>query len=73
MKAKILERTGNRVRDYVRFEAESSKEITKDDAMRAQTELGYHPAGYGFESFKVTRCPVLMRYKATWSCQACCN
>jgi len=71
--AKIINKTGFGVKDSVYFEASSSNEITPDMAETAQTELGYSPMGYGFEEFKVSRCPVLLRYKATWKCQASCD
>lgn len=73
LNAKIVLKTGNRVRDSVFFEAVSSQPITPEQAMEAQTRLGYIPAGYDFEDFKVSLDPVLHRYKATWKCQASCD
>lgn len=73
LNAKITKKTGNRVSDSIHFEAECHKEITEDRAKEAQTKLGYIPAGYSFYDFEVKKDPVLLRYKATWKCQACCN
>lgn len=73
LNAKIVQKTGFGVRDAVHFEAECHKEITPERAMEAQAKLGYMPQGYGFENFKVTKDPVLLRYKATWKCQASCD
>lgn len=64
---------GSRVRDSVHFMAESSSEITPEIAKEAQTKLGYMPAGYGFDGFKVVRDAILLRYKATWTCSASCD
>ncbi len=61
---------GARVRDKVHFMAEHHEPITPEQAMEAQFGLGYNPTGYGFDGFKVTRDPILLRYKATWYCQA---
>lgn len=72
-KAKITNKSGFGVKNSVCFEMESSTEITPDQAKAAQTELGYMPAGYGFEGFRVERDAVLLRYKATWKCQASCD
>jgi hypothetical protein len=71
--AKIVEKTGSRVRDSIYFSAESSSEITPEQAKEAQARLGYIPAGYGFEGFKVEKDMILLRYKATWKCQASCD
>lgn len=71
--AKIVSKSGYGVRGSVYFEIESSTEITPEIAMQAQTKLGYMPQGYGFENFKVEKDMILLRYKATWKCQAGCD
>jgi hypothetical protein len=71
--AKIVQKVGNGVRGAVYFKAESSSEITPEKACEAQAKLGYIPQGYGFESFKTHWDAVLLRYTATWKCQASCD
>lgn len=71
--ARVINQDGNSVRHSIAFEAEHVIKITPESAMKAQASLGYHPQGYGFESFRVSYDPVLMRYKATWKCQASCD
>ena len=73
LKTEITSKTGFGVRDDVYFKAESMQPISEDQALKAQMELGYHPAGYGFYNFTVKRCPVLFVYTATWRCQASCD
>ena len=41
--------------------------ISKDHAIKLQMELGYHPGGYGFYSFKVEN------NKTTWQCANSCD
>jgi hypothetical protein len=71
--ARLIKKTGYSVRDHLLFEAQHISEITPELAMEAQDALGFMPAGYGFEDFKVRRDPVLLVYKATWRCQASCD
>lgn len=74
MKAAIVETPlVKSVGNKIQFQAESPSWISEQDARGAQTTLGYDPMGYGFNDFKVTRDPVLLRYRATWSCQANCD
>lgn len=48
--------------------------ITEDDAKELQRIKGYHPAGYGFYSFKVSE-PTLpgALFIAKWNSQASCD
>lgn len=41
--------------------------ISKEQAIDLQLKLGYHPAGYGFYSFK-TSCK-----ETTWKCGSSCD
>lgn len=46
---------------------EIDAEISKETAMNLQTELGYHPAGYGFTNFVATP------NKTIWFCWNNCD
>ena len=41
--------------------------LTEDEAMDLQEESGYHPAGYGFNSYKVEN------NVTTWRCSRSCD
>ena len=48
--------------------------ITEGEAMNLQEEAGYHPAGYGFYSFRVvTLDPNEIEGVTSWECQRSCD
>ena len=48
--------------------------ITEGEAMNLQEDYGYHPAGYGFYSFRVvTLDPNEVEGVTTWECQRSCD
>ena len=48
--------------------------ITEGEAMNLQEDYGYHPAGYGFYSFRVvTLDPNEIEGVTTWECQRSCD
>ena len=48
--------------------------ITEGEAMNLQEDYGYHPAGYGFYSFRVvTLDPNEVDGVTTWECQRSCD
>ena len=63
---------GNGVGDSIHFTYHGV--ITEGEAMNLQEDYGYHPAGYGFYSFRVvTLDPNEIEGVTTWECQRSCD
>jgi hypothetical protein len=58
---KTVQLTINRSKSWINFK--SDQKLTEEEAIEAQIKSGYHPAGYGFYSFKGD----------TWSCATSCD
>lgn len=63
----------NKTRNQIYFEGFGVRELTEEDAAKAQTELGYMPQGYGIYGFKTEYDAVLCRHVAKWWCSASCD
>jgi hypothetical protein len=58
---KTVQLTITSSRFWIHFK--SDQKLTEEEAIEAQIKFGYHPAGYGFYSFKGD----------TWSCADNCD
>lgn len=56
---------------YNEFKAVSDVELTQEEAKEIQIELGFHPQGYGFYSFKCVFASG--RWVSTWVCAVHCD
>lgn len=65
-------RTATDGRLYARFELVTDHVPTADDVVRAQTALGYSPAGYG-SPWQVKTTAVGTGFVTTWACSGSCD
>lgn len=73
MKARIDRRSGTGHRERIHFIIEcSDKPVTKEEAEKAQWDLGYPPPGYGFYGFECVD-DVSGTFTARWQCWASCD
>lgn len=56
-----------KVRDGRDFKFSIPYKVTKEQALKLQEEVGYHPAGYGFYKFSASD------DKSTWVCMTSCD
>lgn len=54
------------------FTVESNEPITREEAMKIQTRMGYNPEGYGFGRFTLEKGDKLA-YQGSWSCSQSCD
>ena len=71
MESRIAGKNGCGWGNSVFFETVSNNPITEEMALVEQQKLGYHPAGYGFYSFKCRQ--EGDKYIANWECAASCD
>lgn len=55
----------------IQFSFISETKLTEEDATFLQTEMNYHPAGYGHWGFKQSK--VGDRYIGSWTCSGSCD